>query len=80
MEVKSLRRIKSLIFLSGVKTIIYFAVLVIAIFLVVNFELYKFIILLTIGGLILGGLILGNFISEIQTFKNLKRDLKKYGK
>jgi hypothetical protein len=79
LEVKSLHKIKSLIYLSGAKMIIYFAVLIIAIFLVVKFELYKVVILVIIGGLILGGILLENFKSEIQTIKNLKLDLKRYG-
>lgn len=79
LEVKSLHKIKSLIYLSSAKMIIYFAVLIIAIFLVVKFELYKVVILVIIGGLILGGILLENFKSEIQTIKNLKLDLKRYG-
>ncbi len=79
LEVKSLHKIKLLIFLSATKMIIYFAILIIAIFLIVKFELYKIVILLILGGFILGGILLENFKSEIQTIKNLKLDLKRYG-
>lgn len=79
LEVKSIHKIKSMIFLSGAKMIIYFAVLIIAIFLVVKLKLYEIVILVIIGGFILGLILLEIFKSEIQTIKNLKLDLKRYG-
>jgi hypothetical protein len=79
LEVKSLQKIKSLIYLSGVKLIIYFTILISTIFFVVKFEIYKIVFMFILGCLFLGGFLLKNFRSEIQTIKNLKLDLKKYG-
>lgn len=80
LEVKSLNKIKSLIFLSRTKLITCFVILIITIFVVVKFELYKIVILFIIGGIIFSGILLDILKSEIETIKNLKIDLKRYGK
>jgi hypothetical protein len=80
LEIKSVNKMKSLIFLSGVKMTIYLAILIIATLLIIKFEVYKFILIPIIGGIVLCNFLFSNFKTEIKTIKTLKHDIKRYGK
>jgi len=80
LEIKSLKKIQSLIYFSGVKLLLYSAIFIGAIVVIFTFELYKVILLLIFGGLIVGVFLLEGFKTEIKTIKDLKLDLKRYGK
>jgi len=80
VEIKSLKKIKFLIYFSGAKLLLYFALFITAIILIFTFELYKVVLLLIFGGLIFGGILLVGFIEELKTIKKIKLDLKRYGK
>ena len=80
LEIKSLRKIKSLIFFSCSKMLLFTAIIIGAIVAIFTFELHKVIVLLIIGGLIVGGILLEAFKTEIKKINDLKIDLKRYGK
>lgn len=80
IEIKSLKKIQSLIYFSGAKMLLYTAIFIGAIVAIFTFELYKVIFLLIFGGFIVGGFLLESFKTEIKTINALKLDLKRYGK
>lgn len=79
LEVKSLSKIKYLLFLSGVKTIIYLGIPFLTFYFTLEFELYKLGALLIFGSLFFGVFLLEGLKSEIRKIKSLKLDLRVYG-
>jgi hypothetical protein len=80
LDIKSLKKIQASLFISGGKLTLYVAISVFAIFLIFAIQLHKEFTLLFFGGLIIGGMLYRGIITEIETMKNLKLDLKRYGK
>jgi hypothetical protein len=80
IEIKSLRRIKSLIFLSYSKLLLYIITIVYTIALVINFEIYHsiFFLIICVAAFLI---VLNNgFKKEIKKIKDFKIDLKRHGK
>lgn len=80
LEIKSLKKIQSMIFLSGMKLFLYTSIIVFVVILIITFKLYKEVVWVIFGALIFGGILLKGFESELNKIKELKLDLKRYGK
>ncbi len=80
--IKTEKKIKSLMFLTKSKLLLYASIFIGSIFFIVTFAPYKQNVgaWLVFGGIILTIYLITNFISEIQKLKELKLDLELYGK
>lgn len=80
IEFKSIKKIKAALLLSKVKLTFKFIFLICPFILIIVLKIYGLFILLVIVGFIIGGLLLDYIKNELNVIKNLKLDLKKYGK
>lgn len=80
LTAKSIKRIRGLVLISGLKLFLLLSALITSILLIFHYNLYENVMLIFWGGILLGGFLITSIVGEIKLLKKLNFDLKIYGK